>query len=89
MATQTAEREMVIQEVEQYQENDEWNTSTRTVEQPKERKAGFFSKVGNMLWRAYFLTPSGFFIPCEPPLRHCDALSPREQAWIEAQLKGL
>ena len=42
MATQTAEREMVIQKVEQYQENEEWNTSLQTVEQRKERSAGFF-----------------------------------------------
>ena len=89
MATQTAEREMVIQQVEQYQENEERNTSIQTVAQPKERSAGFFSRLGNILWRFYYLTPSGFFIPCEPALRHCDALSPRERAWIEAQLKGL
>ena len=66
MTTQTMEREIATLTVEQHQEN-ERPTAVHTVEQPEEKKGNFFSRVADMLWRAYFLTPTDFFMPSEWP----------------------
>ena len=89
MATRTVEREVATQTVEQYLAHEGWPVAAETVAQPAERKASFFSRMADALWRAYFLTPTGLFIPCDLPFRHSNILSHREKARLEADLMGL
>jgi len=63
--------------------------ATRTVEAHWERKAGFSTHMVNALSRAWFLIPSGVFLPGGAAFRHCAALSPRGKAELEAYLVGL
>jgi len=90
MATQTVQREVVTRAVEQYLANEGWAVAAETVGQVAERKAGFFGRVAHLFWRQTCgLSVSGFFLPLGPTFRHSNAVSPKEQALVDAYLLGL
>ena len=88
--TQTeADAEFLGYLVEHHTENENWPIVAQTVAQLQERKVGFFSRIADAVWRVYFLTPTFRLMPCEPQFRLSNALSHREKARLEADLKGL
>ena len=88
--TQTeADSQFLTYLVEHCPENEKWPIVARTVVQLKERKVGFFSRIADAVWRVYFLTPTFSLMPCEPQFRLSNALSHREKARLEADLKDL
>lgn len=88
MATQTFAARMA----NQYLENHGWIKAARNVERGGENAAGFFSRVGFILWRVSVdLEP---FLRTFSPVggmqyRNCSQLSVKEKAEIDGFLMGL
>lgn len=75
IATRTGERNL---------ENEGWIKTADTVERPKEKGAGFFSRVTNMFWRTTCgLSLAGFLLPHEPAPNPWDGLTPLERARLQ------
>lgn len=88
MATQT----IAARTADQYLENEGWIKAARTVERVGENAAGFFSKVGFILWKVSvdlepFLQP--FSRAGGMQYRNCSHLSVKEKAEIDGFLMGL
>lgn len=93
MATQTAERDTAVRTIEQYLEGERQSIVTEPVRIREEKKAGFLSRIADVLWKVSSrlsfspLPSSNFSLPDRSGFRPSNALPYREKAWSEAYRK--